>query len=809
MKIIYMIIALTAASLLFSRVILTEAMFNPAGNENHDEFIEIYNDSDLEIDLSGWSIGDQDEIDMLKKYNGFPDMILKPRRYCVVMDSSYYLNSVYYEDLIPDSVLRVMINDGSFGAYGLSNTNAETVILMMPDSSVSDTYTYTIDQPENYSDERTSFDRDIWTNSKTARGTPGFRNSVFPLDFDLELKISSYPYSIDPSVPNTFILKVTNTGLYTTEVFTLRAESEGITESEEVYSGVLSPQDSVFFNMNISFTISGTVKIRFSLECEADDDTSDNSAEMTVFVPFPAPPLVLNEFMSIPAADQCEFIEVYNISGSEVNLGDFGISDEVRTRVVYFPQKTVPAGSYFVMAKSDSIFNFYNVDAEKVFVTSSLAVLNNETDKIFLLTRSGGVTDSIAYSGFGATGKSVEKRSPELSSDVLSNWTYSETSGTPTKKNSAMPFDFDLKISRIIPPAIIDPTGFNRFGVTVKNIGYQHTASFSVSAYADGVYNSSSEITAAPAPDDSVTVETDIFFERSGTVGIMFEAEVSGDQNTQNNSLETQIFVPFQSPPLTINEFMKNPSAGQCEYIEIVNTSDETIDLSDFGISDENKANAVFFPYFVSLPGDLIVMAKDSLIFNFESILNSNVFVAPKLAALNNSSDNIFILSKNGSVIDSISYKGFDNDAGRSIEKINPKFSSSDLSNWVYCVHKGTPTAKNSVFQDPGDIGTSASFRISPKTATPNGDGDNDNLVISYEFDSAYVYLTMKIFNIKGQLIAMPKNGDYSTSSGSFVWNCLSESGKTIDTGAYICLLKAKDDQGKVTELKEVFYIAK
>lgn len=546
----YCAILIIISSLLNAEMIITEVMFNTAADENQDEFIEIYNNSDSTVDLSGWAIADNAETDLLIKYHGFTDMLLKPFSYCVVMDSSYYLNSTEYEDLIPDSVLRVMINDGSMGQYGLSNSYDETIKLFDPDSILTDSVTYDCTQTEGYTYERTSYTLPVWARSTVMRGTPGFRNSVMPFENDIRLTLSSMPGTIDPSGYNTFVATVTNTGLNTVNGFAL---------------------------------------------------------------------------------------------------------------------------NWFVNGVSDDSF----------VSTADLA--------------SGG----------------------------------------------------------------------------------------------------------------SVDVPADIFFRRSGTTMVMFVAETDLESNVEDNTVSAEVFVPYISPPLTINEFMKNPSAGRCEYIEICNISDEIANLGDFGLSDENKGNIVLFPDSPAAPGSFIVMAKDSLIYNFSSVLNSSVFVESDLPALNNTDDTIYILSRTGSVVDSVLYSDLDDDDGRSIEKINPAFSSANLNNWVYCVTDGTPTRENSVYQATEDIGSTAHFKISPKTATPNGDGDEDNLLISYEFDSAYIYLTVKIYNIKGQLIAMPLNGDYSSSSGNVVWNCRSESGKVIDTGAYICLLKAKDDNGKVKELKEAFYIAK
>lgn len=546
----YLSLILILSSLLFSKAILTEVMFNTAADENNDEFIEIFNNSDSTVDLTGWSIKDSTENDLLIKYHGFTDMLLKPYSYCVIMDSSYYLNSIEYEDLIPDSVLRVMVNDGAIGQYGLSNSYSETVKLFDPDSVLTDSCRYIYTQAEGYTYERSSYTEATWEKSLVVRGTPGFRNSVMPLDTDLELYSIAKPAVIDPAGNNTFTVKVRNKGLSTISDF------------------------------RINLKINGT---------------------------------------------------------------------------------------------------FYNFA--------------------------------------------------------------------------------------------------------------DHTGSI--------------------ASNDSAFVDFTVFFDNSGTQELLFDAEAESDSELNNNSLTLSVFVPYIDKPIVLNEFMKNPAAGQCEYIEIYNISGEPVNIGDFGLSDEIKTSAVFFPDSLIQPESFIVMAKDTTIFTFPDVMRQNVFIASNLPALNNAYDKIFILTKDKQAVDSIYYDDMDDDAGRSIEKINTEFDSDNMNNWHYCVYDGTPTRENSVYQEPEDIGGSAHFKISPKTATPNGDGENDNLLIAYQFDSSYIYLTMKVYNIKGQLISKPLNGEYSSSKGNIVWNCKNDNDMTVDTGAYICLLKAKDDNGKVVELKEAFYIAK
>lgn len=806
----YLALLLTFSAVLHAQIILNEVMFNSPGSDYHDEFVEIYNNSDTSVDLSGWMVGDQDNADTMIIYDGFSDMLLKPYSYCIILDPSYITSSTIYEGVIPDSVLRVTIDAGSFGSYGFSNTSSETVMLMHSDSTLIDSYTYTIDQDKGFSDERVSFEADIWENSLISGGTPGFKNSVVTPDHDLMLTELILPDIIQaPGNQNIFQVKVFNRGLVSASEFSVNAYIDHVFHVSSEFAGTLLPNDSVLADVELNFERSGTTSLSFSIEYAQDENSTNNTLSETIFVPYASPPLVLNEFMSIPSASQCEYIEIFVSSDTPVRLGDFGLSDEDRSRVKFFPDSLAQPGSYIVMAKNDSIFNFTDIVTENVFIESGLATLNNEDDTIYLLTSAGSAIDSIAYSGFAMTGVSVEKKAPELDSDDLNNWIQCLHAGTPTRKNSVMPLDNDLKLSISSVPSRIDKTDFNTFGLTVHNTGYNTLTGFQISVYIENTFYSSADYPHSLSPGDSAVVETEIFFDVSGTVRIGFELEPDTDDDPGNNTAAAQVFVPYPEPPLVLNEFLKNPSADQCEYIEIVNISDSAIDLSDFGLSDENKANVVFFPDSVSQPVDFIVMAKDSLIFNFSDVLNSNVFIESGLASLNNTSDRIFLISKDGLAIDSISYSGLDDDGGRSIEKINTSLPSHDLNSWVYCVTEGTPTAKNSVFQEPEDIGTGANFKISPRTATPNGDGHDDNLMISYEFDSAYVYLTMKIYNIKGQIIATPLNGDYSSSKGSYVWNCSDSRGRTVDTGAYICLLKARDDNGKVTDLKEAFYIAK
>lgn len=51
-------------------VVLTEVMFDPAGSDLTDEFVEIQYGGSLEVDLIGWAIGDGTDRDAIGVLGG-------------------------------------------------------------------------------------------------------------------------------------------------------------------------------------------------------------------------------------------------------------------------------------------------------------------------------------------------------------------------------------------------------------------------------------------------------------------------------------------------------------------------------------------------------------------------------------------------------------------------------------------------------------------------------------------------------------------------------------------------------------------
>ncbi len=71
----------------------------------------------------------------------------------------------------------------------MANTSDRPIWLLSASDDTIDVYTYSANNSQTHSDEKIHAESDSsqsnWANSIPSNGTPGFRNSVTPLGFDL------------------------------------------------------------------------------------------------------------------------------------------------------------------------------------------------------------------------------------------------------------------------------------------------------------------------------------------------------------------------------------------------------------------------------------------------------------------------------------------------------------------------------------------------------------------------------------------------------------------------------------------------
>ncbi len=162
--------------------------------------------------------------------------------------------------------------------------------------------------------------------------------------------------------------------------------------------------------------------------------TTTTSSTTTTSVPIAA--VIINEIMYDPnqcSDTYCEWIELYNPTGSSVNISNWTISDDSATDTLMGTTMVIPAYGYAIITDvTNNVYSSFNVSASAIRLTvddeSIGNGLGNTIGETITLSYST-YSDSVSYSIGGTPGYSVEKTG--------SGWAQSAVDGgTPGSANS-------------------------------------------------------------------------------------------------------------------------------------------------------------------------------------------------------------------------------------------------------------------------------------------------------------------------------------------------------------------------------------
>jgi hypothetical protein len=808
-----------------AQVILTEVMFNPRGNENAYEFLEIYNTSATDsISVAGWKIGDQSETDLLVSPDGLYK--LAPGQFAVVLDPGYFLTTALYDSLIPAQALILTIDDNSFGSGGLSNSTAETIILLDAAGNTVGRYTYSLDNPDGISDEKIFLNADDspgnWTNSRRVDGTPGQRNSVTPNRIDGELVARSFAVSPAPlRAGQTAKLAVTvrNNGLQTLSTAVVEfsiISSSAILNLPLRLGSVELPfplkfAESVRLNIDWNQAVAGRHEILAKLTAPDDENRGNDTLRATIAAGYPREIVRINEIMYAPPPNQPEWIELFNPQPNPVALADWVLQDESGTRAAIKVQAVIKPVSYLVLAAGPAVATSFNIADSLVVVLDNFPTLNNTGDVLLLRDFSGAVIDSAAYqTNWGAPGVSAEKIRHERE-NVTENWRPSQDprGGTPAALNSVSPRDIDLAASRLQfdPPQPRAGDDVHLIA-TVRNTGRRLIESFTVTfafdRNQDNEIQSGEEIgvisvTQPIAPEDSISVRQLWRQPPSGRHRILAAVAATLDAVSSNNRMAARLPVGYSSRSVVINEIYYAPRSGEVEWVEFYNRSNQPVDLSTWRWRDAGADFPVALPdsNLVLPPGEFALLAAGRNVAHADP--RARVIVPKSWLTLNNDRETLVLADFHGRVQDSLSFsQRWGGDNGISLERINPNLASADSSNWSSCVEAlgSTPGKRNSIFTE--FVPQQAAITISPQPFSPDGDGRDDFAIIQFQVPAATATVHVKIYDLRGRLVHQLLNNAPVGASSEVIWNGRDENNQPAPMGIYIVYLQAIQTTGGV-----------
>ncbi len=540
--------------------------------------------------------------------------------------------------------------------------------------------------------------------------------------------------------------------------------------------------------------------------------------------------VVINEIMPIesdifglPAA---EFIELYNTSERAINLADWTISNTTTTGTL--PDVTLRAGEYLVLVPKTKIDLFVDVDCTTASPTS-WPTLTNSACTLILRSDEGRVSDVVNYTSdiFGDTFKSsggyaIERIDATNLSCDEGNWAVSESTigATPGHVNSVAASNPDLDeplcVSITMPQSDALKFVFNE-PVDTSFVGGTITV--------DGV-----AIAAEMTSADDVMLSW-MTFQLSETLSetAVHEVRLPSVNDLAGNALDVSQTVraavaqTAEVGDILINEILFTAQPSSADFVEIYNASDKSIDMKDIYlgvIADDVLTSrvAVSSSSRLIFPSDYVVLSADSLSVDelFGPLDASLLVTTSKFPTLNNDEKTIAITLADGTILEKTYYNAsmhnalLDTIINVSLERKRTATDAMESSNWTSATELSgfaTPTKKNSPCRD-AVVASTSEIELKNRIFTPDGDGLDDELIISTCFESGTWHVTMRIYTPTHRLIAMPYNNVELPTTCELTWNGLCDDGSVARPGTYVVHMQLWSDEVQTKSYKRTCVVA-
>lgn len=658
-----------------------------------------------------------------------------------------------------------------------------------------------------------------WSSSQAIEGgTPGKNNSLYN------------PFS-DTSAPILRQVEVINSGLIAL-ILSESADTSAAGSTFDISSGNTplfhffnSAGDTIFLQLLLPLQHQNQyqVIIKGIKDCQGNTQMSGKSFVFYSERMERSLDIVINEIYAAPLSTaqlpNAEYIELYNRTDSSIDLTGWNFRDASSSQGAYLPQFKLAPKSYVVICASGFASRF-TADIPLIPVVG-FPSLNNDQDELFLLNESKQIIHSISYSDGWHSG--ISKKSGGWSLEMIDpanpcsgkeNWSSSVhvLGGTPGKVNSINSSNLDNRPPEIQYVYPSDPYHIQIYwNEKVDTISAININSYSISpnpgiskVYSDG--------------NNKFTIE--LF--NPLQVGFVYQLSYStiedcSGNKVQGNSIALGLLQPPDSGDLVINEVLFNPFKDGFDFVEIYNKSNRYLDLK--GIKLTRGEGEVVQDFSEIAPLGWMIPPHTFWIICAEPEEIKKIYKTPvpfqsiKLNGIPSYPDDqatVGLLNEFDRWIDRMDYKDnfhsplLSDREGVSLERVNFMRSSQDVSNWQSAsqVSGGaTPAATNSQY-NPG-LAQGQKIEIFPETFSPDGDGVDDNVSISYTMPGEGYQGFFTVFSSGGLKIKTLSSRVQLGVSGTITWNGIDDAGRGALAGVYLIVLQYFHPDGRNGQVKK------
>jgi Lamin Tail Domain/Bacterial Ig-like domain len=545
--------------------------------------------------------------------------------------------------------------------------------------------------------------------------------------------------------------------------------------------------------------------------------------------------VLINEFMSDPTPSiglpEVEWIEIYNASDKFLDLKDLFLADAT-SGPLPMPTFILTPKSYTVLCGTSSISTLSAY--QNVIGIPNFPSINNDGDALQLTDAQGNTIDRVDFLSDWHTdvikragGWSLERKNPLTPCLGAENWNSSNNAigGTPSLENSILSNVFDQTAPTVLS---VFPLNETQLKVVfsenlVKTVLNETFFTLTPTLPVDGVSFVSGR-------RDQVILSLSAPL----TPSILYEISMSSEvQDCAGNSVKTDNIpstgLAEKPAPndIVFNELLFNPSTGGARYIEFYNNSTKIFNWADFSIAnytDSTYRAEKIVAEKLFLPNTYAVFStiRSDILTRFE-VKNPQWLYQNLLPSINDDNGNLALFwtkQQDRVDVDSIYYdkyyhnaliSGFERE-GTAIERVRLNQPSQAKTNWTTAATiqgkgRGTPTYKNSQTLDSLSQGGTSYFTLINTRLSPDDDGLEDFLEISYTLPNDGFFATLTVYDSDGVPIKKLVKQSLIGTSGTIRWDGDADNGAKPRPGIYIALIEAFTNDGTTYKEKKVFAV--
>ncbi len=537
--------------------------------------------------------------------------------------------------------------------------------------------------------------------------------------------------------------------------------------------------------------------------------------------------ILINEIMADPTRsggatiglpDQ-EFIELYNRSDKIIDLADMILEDPGAS--IQLPRHLLYPGDYLIVYQAG--LNSFAAYGDTLALSGFLS-LSNSGDQVSLKTSDGTIIHQVDYdddwyrdNNKAEGGWTLELVSPEnICQPGALNWLASTNinGGTPGQPNSVLETAKDLTGPTLLR---VFPASANQLAVFFDE-SVDQTSGLNLLYTINGVAITSAIPQAPHYTSVLLTVDPPLAPKQ------LYTLQVSQDlEDCLGNSGEQDQVVLFGLPDqaevgdIVLNELLYYPESGGSRFVELFNSSEKTINIGELIMAKRTDDGFIedaepITGDFLLLPDSFCVISPNPLdILSRYRVKNPAALIGSGLPSYDNREDRVVLYRPDPIsevILDELAYNRefpyalLDNQRGVSLERINPFTPTQTIDNWHSAAENvgyATPTYVNS--QNNVQVNSTPElFSLSEKKVSPDNDGFQDILLISYATEQPGFNVNIDIYDSQGRLIRKLGRSMLLGTQGNIKWDGLNESGKRLPLGVYIIQLDAFAPDGRTSK---------